>query len=170
MIEPNQILAVTGHRPDKLGGYHEQINRRLIVLGEWLIDYYRPRTLIIGMALGFDQACAQAAINKNIPFIAAIPHELQPHSWPDEAQRKWRVLLRQASETVNVQELLYERQATFKPWLLHARNEYMVDRAEGVVGLWNGDDKGWTAACLYYAQKRGKPWENVWEKWLEINK
>lgn len=169
MIEPNQDLAVSGHRPDKLGGYLEAINARLIKLGEWLIDQYQPRILIIGMALGFDQACARAAINRGVPFIAAIPHALQPYLWPYAAQKRWAGLLDQASEVVNIHEQFYSREASFKPWMLHARNEYMVDQTEGLISLWNGEDKGGIAACIHYAQRRGKPWENVWEKWLEIS-
>lgn len=54
------ILAVTGHRPNKLGGYSKQAYRKLVKIAEVNLKKLNPDKVISGMALGWDQALAQA--------------------------------------------------------------------------------------------------------------
>ena len=39
----------------------------------------------------------------------------------------------------------------------------MVDRSDSIVALWNGTSGG-TKNCIDYAEKKGKPIINLWER------
>ncbi|KAA0573470.1 hypothetical protein [Azospirillum sp. Sh1] len=76
------ILAVTGHRPEKLGGHSPALRRKLAVFASFRLRHFiqthgRPDKIISGMALGWDQAMAIAAIAAGIPLVAAVPCDAQ---------------------------------------------------------------------------------------------
>ena len=52
-----------------------------------------PSEVISGMALGWDMALAQAAINLGIPFIAAVPFIGQENMWIKKTQEYYKELL-----------------------------------------------------------------------------
>jgi len=54
------ILAVTGHRPEKLGGYGPAVAERLFNLASSELQGLRPEYVLTGMAIGWDQAVADA--------------------------------------------------------------------------------------------------------------
>lgn len=151
------ILAATGHRPDKLGGYASKTHWRLIALARDYLSDRQPSAVIVGMALGWDQAVAQAAIDFNIPFTAAIPFEGQERRWPETSQARYHGLLDRAASVEIISPycdiLAYQH-----------RNEWMVDRADEIAALWDGSWGG-TFNCVRYAEKVGKPVENLWPKW-----
>lgn len=151
------IVAATGHRPDKLGGYDEKTRRALGALAtEWL-HYNRPDKVISGMALGWDQAVAAACVVLGIPFIAAVPFPNQHVRWPPEAQARYRRLLDKASATTIISDAYGQK-------TMQLRNQWMVDRADKMLALWNGSWGG-TFNCLEYARKKGVEIENLWAKW-----
>lgn len=151
------ILAATGHRPEKLGGYAERTRWRLIMLAVDYISDANPDRIICGMALGWDQAVAEAAVECGIPFVAAVPFRGQEHKWPLARQRHYDRLL-SAAETVEV----ISPYADSTPY--QHRNEWMVDRASKIVALWDGSWGG-TFNCVRYAEKRRVPVDNLWSRW-----
>ena len=156
MATPAIIVAGTGHRPDKLGGYSEDAYLRLIDLaGPWL-EEHSPDSVISGMALGWDQALADAAIYLKIPVIAAIPFVGQELKWPKQSQEKYHTILSQVLKVVPVCEPGY---AAYK---MQLRNTWMVDNATEILAIYNGDLFGGTYNCIQYAIKKGKPIYNLW--------
>lgn len=150
------IVAGTGHRPDKLGGYGPEVSTRLIVLArDWLIAY-KPERVISGGALGWDQALAWAAQSTDIPYTMALPFEGFEKQWPKSSQDDLARLLDKAHEIVDVSEPGYA------PWKMQVRNQWMVDHCDQVLALWNGS-KGGTGNCIAYANKVGKPIVNLWD-------
>ena len=144
-------IFITGHRPDKLGGYNPSPKQ------DWVRDSLRtafdtikPTAIITGMALGVDQWAAEIAIQRGIPFIAAVPFVGQEHMWRIECREHYHRLLAQAKETVIVCPGVYE------VWKMQKRNEYMVDRGDLGVAVWDGSEGG-TANCVKYALKKNKP-------------
>lgn len=159
------IVAATGHRlGPKLGGYDTKTRRALGALAVQWLHYNRPDKVISGMALGWDQAVAGAAVTLGIPFIAAIAFEGQAGHWPEEDRIRYCRLLGLASEVVNV-----DLERTTQDWRgagqrLDDRNRWMVDRADKMLALWNGT-LGGTYNCLAYAKKKGVEVENLWLDW-----
>lgn len=156
------IVAGTGHRPDKLGGYGLEARQRLVRLADKYLSVVRPDKVISGMALGWDSALAAAALQLDIPLVAAVPFRGQESRWPKESQREYNWMLKDASEIVYVCEDGYA------PWKMQVRNEWMVDNCDTVVALWNGTDGG-TANCIRYAEKKSKPIVNLWSEYDSLS-
>lgn len=154
------IVAATGHRPDKLGGYTPTAHVRLMTVAA---DYLsglaeRPECVISGMALGWDQAFASAAVVLQIPFIAAVPFESQASKWPAESRNRYNALLAKAKAWTVICEGGYANRK------FQIRNEWMVNHCDRVCALWDGTDGG-TANCVRYAESVGKPVDNLHAEW-----
>ena len=152
------IFAGTGHRPDKLGGYGADVSTRLVDLARAALTKYRPDEVVSGMALGWDTALALAAIELGIPLTAAVPFEGQERKWRPEQQRLFQAILARASTVVVVSP------GGYAVWKMQARNEWMVDRATGVLALWNGSAGG-TGNCIEYAHAQQVEIVNLWATW-----
>lgn len=146
------IVAFCGHRPNKLGGYKlpnptyihvcRQIEKILIEL--------KPTKVISGMALGIDQWAANISHRLGIPFIAAVPFVGQEKAWPADSQKIYQKLIKLAADTVIVCEGGYEARK------MQTRNEWMVDRCDTLIAIYNGDKTGGTANCINYAKSINK--------------
>lgn len=151
------LVAGTGHRPEKLGGYDREAHKLLVNVAIRALKECGATEVITGMALGWDQALAEAAIAVGIPFVAAIPFQGQERRWPDESRKKYHRILSHAADLVVVSE------GEYAAWKLHRRNEWMVDHASAVLAMWDETSfTGGTAACLKYARKKEKSVFNAW--------
>lgn len=149
------IIAATGHRPNKLGGYGADAAITLRARAAEYLTQNRPDSVIVGMALGWDQAVGWAAISLGIPVHAAIPFAGQELAWPLESQAAYAALLGLcASKTVVFP-------GGYCGYAMQLRNEWMVDRANKILAMWDGSPGG-TANCLKYATKRGVPVDNLY--------
>lgn len=153
------IIAATGHRPERIGGHDLKTRRALGALAVEALSRLQPDQVISGMALGWDQAVAAAAHLLNIPFIAAVPFPGQHSLWPDDAERRYHRLLDLADKVVFVSDIDVPVNKA-----LQKRNEWMVDRANRMLALWDGSFGG-THNCIVYARKRGVPVDNLWPYW-----
>lgn len=153
-------IAITGHRPNKLGNDYnltspliQGIKARIItILGNEVAmnPTDSTLTLITGMALGIDTLFAQIAISLNLPFIAAIPCIGQESKWPQRSKDVYNQLLSQAREIVRVTTDEYT------PTCMQKRNEWMVNECDILIAVWDGTGGG-TANCVQYAEFVGKP-------------
>lgn len=153
------IFAGTGHRPPKIGGYDKfpvVVNFAVMVLTK-----LRPDEVISGMALGWDMALAQAAIQLSIPFTAALPFIGQGLRWPEHSQVQYERILGHAKDTIVCS------QGGYSPDKMQVRNEWMVDHSSHVLALWNGSSGG-TFNCIKYANSVDKMVMNVWKPWEEF--
>jgi uncharacterized phage-like protein YoqJ len=150
---PKLYIAVTGHRPDKLGGYNESNPIAVAVkrhMKEYLGKFNPEETMVIsGMALGVDQWWAETAIELGIPFIAAIPFFDMEHQWPQSSKDRFNRILKCASDVTYICKPGYEA------WKMQERNKWMVNYCDELVAYWNGSAGG-TANCVQYAQQIGK--------------
>lgn len=149
------IVAGTGHRPQKLwpkDPWNTENQKTLadtltLILQQSRIPIDR---IISGMAQGFDQSLAMAAVSLGIPFTAAVPFKGQETAWPDKAQQRYRTLISFADTVVIVSE------GGYTPWKMQKRNEYMVDNCTLLMAIWNGTPGG-TANCIQYAKTKNIP-------------
>jgi uncharacterized phage-like protein YoqJ len=146
------ILAITGHRPPKVGGYeipnlvYEAVMRGM---DEALLAL-RPEAVITGMALGVDQWMAELCIINDIPFVAAIPFDGFDSKWPDASRTHFRRLLSRAHDVHVVSP-----GAPYDSRLLQIRNVWMVRQSHGLLAVYNGSPGG-TANCIRAARNYGK--------------
>lgn len=156
------IYCGTGHRPDKLGGYS---NEAFQVLRKIARDHlhFLVRSddvqVISGMALGWDQALAQAAHDLRIRYTAALPCEGQADRWPEASRRQWERLVNQSSHVYLCSE------GDYRPEMMQIRNEWMVNNSNHVIAMYDGTAGG-TRNCLKYADKLGRSVTNLYTKYL----
>lgn len=155
------IIAGTGHRPNKLGGYGNDVFESLIQLATLALEKYEPARVISGMALGWDQALAQAAINLSVPFDAYVPFTGMDAKWPTSSQQYYLSLLCNAREVVECSPPGYSA------YKMQVRNERMVDDCDLLLALWDGSTGG-TANCLKYAVTQQRPVKNLWDAWTAM--
>lgn len=151
-------VAGTGHRPDKLGGYTPEVMENLVKVAEdYLRKFEEIPVVISGMALGWDQALAQAAINCNCPLHAYVPFAGQEKAWPIESQKYYNKLLEKAA-IVHICSA-----GPYEPWKMQKRNVLMVDHCDILLAMYNGTAGG-TENCIKYAQLKKKPVVNLWNQ------
>ena len=167
------IVAFTGHRPDKLGGYRRNpLTDTVAVALRDRLRLWAPAEVISGMALGFDQLAARVAIRMGIPVRAAVPFEGFDARWPRQSRAQLERLLRACSRVVVVTTETRAPTETHSfhqaAQMLHARNRYMVDQSTHLVALWDGSPGG-TASCLKYADGKydSGHYTNLWSEALD---
>ncbi len=146
-------IAITGHRPNKLGNDY---NLTSPIIG-WLtgkivkiIQEYKPDTLITGMALGIDTLFAKIAIQLNISFIAAIPCKQQYVKWSQKSKEIWMDITdHKLCEKYYVTEELYSNTC------MQLRNQWMVDNCDILIAVWD-ESSGGTKNCVDYAKSVNK--------------
>jgi len=151
------IVAGTGHRPNKLGGYGPKAFERLLALATEVLGELKPTRVISGMALGWDQALAQAAVSLGIPLVAAVPFDGQEAAWPEASQHVYRELLARATEVIVVCPGGYSARS------MQRRNEWMVAHSDLLLALWDGTSGG-TGNCIRHARRVDRCVLNVWSR------
>ena len=147
LLLTEKIFAGTGHRPNKLAGCDPYRDAYRYLINN------RPDKIITGMAWGFDLAWGAAALELNIPIIAAVPFSDQPNKFDAGSQRIYDRILRRAQVTVISDE--------YYPGVFQHRNIWMVDRCSHLIGYWNGTNGG-TNNCIKYAKRKNVPIINLW--------
>lgn len=154
------IIAGTGHRPNKLGGYNEKASLNLINLAsDYLNKNKQIKRIITGGAQGWDMALAQASWQAGIPYTMAVPFIGQEKFWPQDgiySQTTYRILLDRADKIHVVSKGSYSADKMQK------RNEWMVDKCDLVLAVWDGSTGG-TYNCIKYANLNNKKIINLWE-------
>ena len=145
-------IAVTGHRPDKLGGYkatekHKAIRRHMKDLLEKVPD--GELVLISGGALGIDQFWMEVGLHLELPVMAILPFEGYNDRWPKSSKDKYEVLLDKCVE------VMYACEPGYAAHKMQTRNEWMVDNCDILMAYWDGSESG-TSNCIDYAVKRKK--------------
>jgi len=140
-------LAITGHRPNKLGNDYDlkspltkAIENRL----QQIVNELNPTLMISGMALGIDTLWAQLALKNGIDLLAAIPFKGQEITWPEKSQRLYHYILDQAKYIVYVSE------GSYSAYKMQVRNIWMVEECDKLVAVWDGTSGG-TKNCVEYA-------------------
>lgn len=152
---PTRIF-ITGHRPNKIGGYDPNHPLRVAITDEIRAKLISARNkfgdihINNGGALGVDQDAALECIYLTIPFTLYAPCHGQENKWPRESQEQYYFIRDQASEIIYTHEGPYPG-----PWCLQKRNEDMIDNADLGLAVWNGDTSGGTYSAVAYALQKG---------------
>jgi len=149
--EPSQIIVgITGHRPQKVGGFSLP-NPTYIKVCKEIEKHLRelkPYKVISGMALGVDSWFCSIATKLNIPFIAAIPFKDQESVWQDKDKKIYLRFLEKAEDVIIVSS------GGFSKEKMQIRNEYIVDNCDILIAVFNKELGGGTANCVKYAEEK----------------
>ena len=132
------IMAVTGHRPQRLKGQQKLIKK-------WAIEqltYFHPSAIYDGMAQGADQIIAIAAKELGIPIICCYPFPKQ-YFHPIE---QW---IMENNQIIFISSH-YSKESYY------IRDCYMVDHADMLLCVWDGVGGGGTFLTRNYAIKKNK--------------
>ena len=144
-------IAITGHRPNKLGNDYDLTSPLIQTIEaelQTIINGLRPTLMISGMALGIDTLWAELAIENEIPFIAAIPCENQCERWIQKSKDRYGSIIQ---HPLCKQVVLSEE---YSHTCMQKRNEWMVNNCDVLIAVWDGTPGG-TGNCVKYAQKKG---------------
>lgn len=150
-------IALTGHRPPKLGGYNPNtpLNQAIYhILADFVdiaLTQYDHVIGISGMALGADTMWAQALVDaqdagKSVELHAYIPCSNQSSRWPLTSQRRNADLCARASK---------QRQfaTEYTPQCMQERNEGMIDDCDLLIAIYDGTHGGTHNAVEYAKQQ-----------------
>jgi uncharacterized phage-like protein YoqJ len=158
------VITITGHRPNKLGGYSwdNPIANNVMLYFQKFIDWMlyihddeKDIQIIVntGMALGVDQWCAEIALNMGCEVHAYIPCLGQESMWPDHSKKKYHEILSRVDKVIMVSNKPYDSTC------MQNRNIAMVDALQNpddvLFSVWDGTSGG-TANCIKYALGKGK--------------
>lgn len=146
-------VMVTGHRTIR-GEQARMVRVGLSTLLE-RIQARQPSGLVAisGMAVGTDMEFAEAAVYLGIPLVAAIPCETQSSLWPKAVRDRYDRLIDSASHVVAVWKNPSYHAATIGAKLF-ARNRWMLDHSDSILGVWDGRMKGGTYHTIQEALRR----------------
>lgn len=158
------VLGVSGHRPQRLGGYTDRAFELLVAVAIEHIVRIAPQQVITGMALGWDQAVAEACVRRRIPFWAAVPFRGQESQWPAASQGKYHGLLHHAQGITVVSE------GGYSPDKMMARNKWIVDHSTQLLVCWDGveDNRGGTFHAVRVTRQQNKPIVNAYPDWQRL--
>ena len=154
----------TGHR-QLAGKYYNRANPST----EWLtlknyvndvvrslIHDHKVNHFISGLAIGLDMLGAESVAlvrafgGPEVKLTGAMPFPSQPSRWPKPTRDHWNDICDICNEVVSVSTDPYS------PQKMQIRNEWMVDRSDYVIAIWDGISKGGTQNCMNYAKAQGK--------------
>jgi uncharacterized phage-like protein YoqJ len=152
--------AFAGQRPSSFRfGYDEEhpdcVKLKLLMAAQIasLIDN-GVTTFLTGMALGADIWGAQIVLalkthRPDLRLIAVLPCENQADRWSPEQRERYFDILAQCNETVYISRH-YTRDCMFK------RNRWLIDHANFVLAVYNGEVKGSAANSVRYAYRQSR--------------
>lgn len=147
-------VAFTGHRPEQMIGVEEsELNHHIFMEVARCIDEGFD-TFYCGAARGADIMCGECVMDMKegglaVRLVCVIPFRDQAASWGDWWRMRYWQLCREADQNILLSE-------EFSKGCFHARNRYMVDHADRVIAIYNGDGRGGTAYTVEYAKRMGK--------------
>lgn len=154
----SKVIAVTGHRPQRLCGYGAPAQRVLENIAYAHLKAIAPDRVITGMALGWDRAVAEMCMVLDIPFVAAIPFHGQESRWSERDQQVYNLHLSYADEIV------YVNDGGFSPQKMLQRNIWMVDNSAALLAMFDGQPGSGTAHCVDYARSLRRPIKNLFKE------
>jgi len=161
------VVCFTGHRPPRLGGYdwNSPVNRRIMAALRSIVKSYLAKYpkvhFIFGGALGLDQmafdVCSQLW-RQGVTLEVALPFAGFGAFWPSDSKALLQQQCSRADVVTTVDTVpgyVVVPESGYHIAKLQARNQYMVDRADAVVAVYDGGTGG-TAHCVNYARRLGK--------------
>jgi uncharacterized phage-like protein YoqJ len=154
----NRACAFTGHRPQKFSfGFDESAEQCVAikkVLREQIEVLVTEGVTVFysGMALGVDQWAASIVLdireaNPSVRLIAVRPHEGQANDWTEKQRELY-------FDTLAVCDNEIILQTHYTPSCMFERNRYLVDRADVLLAVYDGGERGGSAYTVKYAKEK----------------
>lgn len=166
-------IALTGHRPNKLGGYniktsaYKQLQNDLETYIEFQLEHFETIWCHSGLALGADTVWSKAilAMKQRYPervfFHAEIPTLSQTNRWSRKSDMDFwgEQLLRADNWTIYDPEFeMYpvRKQERLVGRILNDRSRGMIDHSDILLAVYAHGSKGGTKNAINYAISKNK--------------
>lgn len=145
-------MALTGHRPERLGYDKDNYNTMdWIRLMDWLrlaIRFNGVRDVYCGMADGCDIAYGIAAKSLKDQGYKLRLHCILPCKNYNSSNPWYKKLKEAADEWVELSDEFYKG-------CDNVRDQYMVDHSDKLFAVWDGNKSGGVWSTIRKAQKKG---------------
>ncbi|NBI11523.1 DUF1273 family protein [Colidextribacter sp. OB.20] len=152
--------AFTGHRPHKFPWKSDEADLRCVALKTVLAEQVGKLVaagvtdFYSGMADGSDVWLSQIVLdllkeNPALKLHCYLPCDGQADKWSSSAQERYHAILEQADSVVYTSREYYDG-------CMIDRNHRLVEAADCLLAVYNGERRGGTAATVRYAQKLGR--------------
>lgn len=161
-------IALTGHRPNKLGGYnintpqYHTLQKDLEIYIERNLGVYDTVVGHTGLALGADTIWSKAILAMKdkypgrVKLHAHIPMLEQPSAWFNQSDKDfWQLTVDQADEKTvygSLENIPEKDRKKLAGKHLNTRNEGMLNSASVLLALWDGS-RGGTGNAVAYGRK-----------------
>lgn len=156
-----KICAFSGHRPSKFPWRYDETDKRCIKLKAALagqiaslVDCDGVTDVLVGGAEGTDTWAALTVLslcekNPALRLHCILPCRGQSDSWSASAREQYQGILDRADG-------VFYMHREYRKGCMLERNRFMVDHADMLLAVYNGEWRGGTAATVRYAKKSGK--------------
>ncbi len=152
--------AFTGHRPQKLPWRYDESSEGCMQLKEVLTSQIAKlvengvTNFLSGMALGVDTICSELILdqrekNPALRLHCILPCVGQDSKWSASARERYRSVLEQADSIVYVNR-------GYKKNCMLERDRFLVKWSDYLLTVYNGEQRGGTAATVRYAKDSGR--------------
>lgn len=154
-VEKKLVMLVSGHRPQHLGGYESENQVKGLVvqrLSSLLQRLHSSRGVIVvtGLKIGVDFWTAHICRELKIPYVVALTMQGMESKWSARVQEEFNSLLSFAAKAYYISD------PPFAPVKQLIRNEWMIEKAERVLLVWDGKRSG-TGHIAYKTMEAQKP-------------
>lgn len=157
-------LGVTGHRPSGLPCKYDENHIFCIQQKDVIRNYFIENEITevhVGMALGFDTWCAEAALDLGLDVIAHVPFPQQSKTWRRGSVEKYKQLLSRCKRVITYGQYYHNK-------FFHLRNQGIVDSVDRMISLLKpATMAGGTYNCVEYAKSQEIPVQNLWPNGLD---
>jgi uncharacterized phage-like protein YoqJ len=158
-LDCGNIVAVTGHRPHRLGWGYDITVAEYAELAKSMAAYLReiqPRLILSGMALGVDQVACYVAKQLGIPYDAYVPFKGFSNRWPMMSQRRYKELINGARAVRLITNSDTPIESDEITECLRLRNKALVANSTHLFAVLKKNELGGTAHCVNYATKEDR--------------
>jgi ribonuclease HI len=143
-LPQGRLVLVTGHRPDRLGGYEpnpqstavrDRIERTLAAM----VEVDGPLTVVSGLRLGAEQLGAEAAIALGLPLVAVLPFPNPDAPWP-KTSREWFAEVVGAADVAITLEQKEPATKQLAGAAIARRDAWLARQVDAAVVVWDQED------------------------------
>ena len=156
-----KVCAFSGHRPRKFPWKDDETDMRCVKLKAALAEQITALVscdgvtdVLVGGAEDADTWAALTVLslcekNPTLRLHCILPYRGQSDSWSASARERYQGILDRADGVLYIHRE-YRRECMLE------RNRFMVDYADMLFAVYNGEWRGGTATTVRYAKKSGK--------------
>ena len=163
-LPAGRLVAVVGHKPPELGGYHanpisDAVRAKLAEILAAKREVDPDLVVLTGLGLGAEQLAAAAAADAGVPYVAVFPYPDPDSQWPSASRKAFQELVAGAMSTIVLSPKAPATKALAGA-ALRRRDAWLARNAHEALVVWDGEDAGVGRAVRALQDALGE--DDVW--------